>query len=92
MPGQKLEKAEAHQAGGHRHSTDPAGLEAEVHVGKADNQANQKSHKDASQREALALDLWRFSICMGHHGTGRWCLFLCGLIVRDATLVPEFGW
>lgn len=56
MSREGLEGAEAHQAGGHGHGADPAGLEAEVHIGEADDQTNQQTSEHPTYGEAGATD------------------------------------
>lgn len=67
-----LEDAKTHETGRHRHHADPAGLEPEIHVGKADDEPDEQSYGNASEREVAAFgqvsDRRRALASVGRHG------------------------
>lgn len=52
MRSEQLKDTEPHETRGHGHDGHPSRLQAEIHVGEADDGADEESDYDTSHREA----------------------------------------
>lgn len=56
VPRQDLEYAETHQASRHSHGAHPTRLQSKIHVGEANDQADQQADCNTTKGEAAAVD------------------------------------
>lgn len=80
MGAQQAEDAEAEERRRHGHGADPAGLQAKVHVGEADDEADGEADEEAAEGEGLAGDrgvgVLRFARGCGILGKERVAVFV----------------